>query len=63
MSNTSISKSCLSEPRILAAFPEDLSAFPRRSVEKIGVDVRMKSAVADIPAHGAYINGEFVRAE
>jgi NADH:ubiquinone reductase (H+-translocating) len=50
-------------PRILAAFPEDLSAYARRSLEKIGVDVRTESPVADITAHGAYINGEFVRAE
>ncbi len=49
-------------PRILAAFPEDLSAYARRSLEKIGVDVRTKSPVSDITAHGAYINGEFVRA-
>jgi len=32
-------------PRILAAFLEDLSAYARRSVEKIGVDVRTKSAL------------------
>jgi NADH dehydrogenase len=49
-------------PRILAAFPEHLSAYARSYLEKIGVEVRTGRRVMDIRGDGAEIDGEFVPA-
>jgi NADH dehydrogenase len=49
-------------PRILAAFPEHLSAYARSYLKKIGVEVRTGRRVMDIRADGADIEGEFVPA-
>ncbi|WP_426232141.1 NAD(P)/FAD-dependent oxidoreductase [Pararhizobium sp. DWP3-4] len=49
-------------PRILAAFPEHLSAYARTYLEKIGVEVRTGRKVMDIREDGAEIDGEFVPA-
>lgn len=39
-------------PRVLPAFPEDLSARARRQLQALGVDVQTGVPVADIDAHG-----------
>ncbi len=49
-------------PRILAAFPDHLSAYAKSYLENIGVDVRTGQRVIDIRADGADIEGEFVPA-
>lgn len=49
-------------PRILAAFPEHLSAYAKSYLEKIGVEVRTGRRVTDIRDAGAEIEGEFIRA-
>ncbi|OWV65502.1 pyridine nucleotide-disulfide oxidoreductase [Rhizobium sp. R339] len=49
-------------PRILAAFPEHLSAYAARYLEKIGVEVRTGSRVVDITKDGANIGGAFISA-
>lgn len=49
-------------PRILAAFPEHLSAYAKSYLANIGVDVRTGKRVMDIRADGADIEGEFVPA-
>ena len=43
--------------RILPAFSEDLSAFARRSLEHLGVEVRVGSRVESIDEIGAVVNG------
>lgn len=45
-------------PRILAAFPEDLSAKAQRSLEKLGVEVRTGVFVEDITESHVMANGE-----
>lgn len=47
-------------PRLLGAFPEDLSEYTRKSLEKIGVEVRVNQQVSDITAMGAQIGDEFI---
>jgi NADH dehydrogenase len=49
-------------PRILAAFPEHLSAYAKSYLENIGVEVRTGRRVIDIRADGADIDGKFVPA-
>jgi len=49
-------------PRILAAFPEHLSAYAKSCLENIGVEIRTGRRVMDIRADGADIEGEFVPA-
>lgn len=44
--------------RILGAFPEDLSAKAQRSLEKLGVDVRLGNAVVDIDEGGVSLPNE-----
>ena len=39
-------------PRVLAAFPEDLSEAAVRQLEELGVDIRTGTRVTDIDAHG-----------
>ncbi len=45
-------------PRLLPAFPEDLSEFARRSLEKMGVKVLLNSSVREIDAEGVLINDQ-----
>lgn len=47
-------------PRILAAFPEDLSDYALRALEKLGVEVRLGIPVKDITAEGVTVGGEFI---
>jgi len=49
-------------PRILAAFPEELSNYARRALDRLGVTVLTGQAVERIEAGGAVINGRFVPA-
>ncbi|WP_245362265.1 NAD(P)/FAD-dependent oxidoreductase [Rhizobium sp. NXC14] len=49
-------------PRILGAFPEHLSEYATRYLEKIGVEVRTGSRVVEITKDGANIGGTFVLA-
>jgi NADH:ubiquinone reductase (H+-translocating) len=39
-------------PRVLTAFPEELSAKARTQLERLGVDVRTKTMVTNVDAHG-----------
>ena len=47
-------------PRILAAFPEDLSNYALKALEKLGVEVRLGIPVKDITAEGVTVGEEFV---
>lgn len=50
-------------PRVLAAFPEDLSAQAKRQLEKLGVDVSLGTPVKDITAEGYMLGDVFVPAK
>jgi NADH dehydrogenase len=45
-------------PRLLPAFPERLSAYARRTLTRMGVEVRTGAPVSDIDAAGVRIDGE-----
>ncbi len=45
-------------PRLLTAFPEDLSEHARRALEKLGVEVRLGHAVTDVDDRGVALGGE-----
>jgi NADH dehydrogenase len=47
-------------PRILPAFTEDLSAYAKRALEKLGVDVRLGQPVTAITQEGVTIGDTFV---
>jgi NADH dehydrogenase len=47
-------------PRILPPFPPELSARAQRDLERMGVEVRVNSAVSGITAEGIYVGEEFV---
>ena len=47
-------------PRILAAFPEDLSDYALRALEKLDVEVRLGIPVKDITAEGVTVGEEFI---
>ena len=47
-------------PRILAAFPEDLSNYALKALEKLGVEVRLGIPVKDITAEGVTVGKEFI---
>jgi NADH dehydrogenase len=49
-------------PRILAAFPDALSAYALRRLEALGVEVRTGQAVAEVNADGVQLPGEFLPA-
>jgi NADH dehydrogenase/putative oxidoreductase len=51
-----------SAPRLLPTFPESLSTVAQRSLEKLGVQVFLKSRVEDIDGHGVIVNGERISA-
>ena len=50
-------------PRVLAAFPEDLSAKAKRQLEKLGVDVALGTPVQGITADGYRLGDAFVPAK
>ena len=50
-------------PRVLAAFPEDLSAKAKRQLEKLGVDVALGTPVKEINADGYRLGDTFVPAK
>ncbi|HXI06983.1 MAG TPA: NAD(P)/FAD-dependent oxidoreductase [Bradyrhizobium sp.] len=45
-------------PRVLAGFPEDLSAYAQRSLEKLGVEVMLGEAVTECSADGVVYGGK-----
>jgi NADH:ubiquinone reductase (H+-translocating) len=45
-------------PRLLTAFPEDLSEHARRALEKLGVEVRLGHAVTDVDESGVTLGAE-----
>ena len=45
-------------PRVLAAFPPKLSAAAQRSLERLGVEVRLGAAVTECDGEGVLIGGE-----
>ena len=50
-------------PRVLASFPEDLSAKAKRQLEKLGVEVALGTPVQDINADGYMLGDAFVPAK
>lgn len=50
-------------PRLLAAFPDELSAYAARALGRLGVEVRLGAAVESIDADGVVISGERLAAE
>ncbi len=50
-------------PRILPAFPEDLSAYTQRSLEKMGVEVMTNSIVTDCRRDGVSIGDRTIESE
>ncbi len=61
-----ITKNCVhvvliqSGPRLLASFPEALSRLAQKSLEGLGVEVRLDSRVTDIGAGGVTIGDEYL---
>jgi NADH dehydrogenase/putative oxidoreductase len=51
-----------SGPRVLPQFDERLSAFARKSLEALGVEVLVNSRVEMVDAEGAVVNGERIAA-
>ena len=49
-------------PRVLATFPEQLSARSQRDLEQLGVEVRTNARVTDIDAQGATVAGDPIHA-
>jgi NADH dehydrogenase len=49
-------------PTILSTFPETLRDAARRSLQRLGVDVRERRAVTDIDAHGVRLGDERIAA-
>jgi NADH dehydrogenase len=49
-------------PRVLAAFPEDLSAYAKAALEKLGVEVRLGQPVTECDAAGVTVAGERIEA-
>jgi NADH dehydrogenase/putative oxidoreductase len=49
-------------PRVLPQFDERLSAFARKSLERLGVEVRVDSRVEAIDAQGVTVNGQHIPA-
>jgi NADH dehydrogenase len=50
-------------PRILAAFPESLSAVAAKSLAKLGVEVRVNAAVTSCSAEGVVAAGEEIKSD
>ncbi len=51
------------DDRILPSFPEELSRKAARSLERLGVELRLKSTVEDIDENGVMIAGERIEAK
>ncbi|WP_369335842.1 NAD(P)/FAD-dependent oxidoreductase, partial [Halomonas sp. ND22Bw] len=49
--------------RLLQVFPEDLSAYTRQALEKLGVEVKLGSPVTECSADGVVVDGERIPAE
>lgn len=49
-------------PRVLAGFPDDLSAYAQRSLEVIGVEVMLNKAVTECSADGVMYGGQSLQA-
>jgi NADH:ubiquinone reductase (H+-translocating) len=49
-------------PRVLAGFPEDLSAYAQRSLEKLGVEVMLGEAVTECSIEGVVYGGKRLQA-
>jgi NADH dehydrogenase len=47
-------------PRILSGFPEDLSAYAQRALERLGVTVMTGQPVQDISAEGVTVSGRMI---
>jgi NADH dehydrogenase len=47
-------------PRVLGAFPEELSAKSQRALERMGVEVRVGATVTDITAAGVRVGEEWI---
>jgi NADH:quinone reductase (non-electrogenic) len=50
-------------PRILPTFPENLSEYAKRSLEKVGVEVMTSSMVTDIRKGGVMLGERFIESE
>ncbi|PYJ13037.1 MAG: FAD-dependent oxidoreductase [Verrucomicrobia bacterium] len=48
------------EPRLLAAYPEDLSASARKQLMDLGVEVCTGARVTNVTEDGVQVNGEFI---
>jgi NADH:ubiquinone reductase (H+-translocating) len=48
------------EPRLLAAYPEDLSASARKQLMDLGVEVRTGARATNLTEAGVQVNGEFI---
>src|SRR5438552_8920293 len=48
------------EPRLLAAYPEDLSASAKKQLEDLGVEVRTGARATNLSEAGVQMNGEFI---
>jgi NADH dehydrogenase len=49
-------------PRVLAGFPDDLSAYAQRSLEEIGVEVMLEQPVTECTANGVVYGGKKLEA-
>ncbi len=49
-------------PRILPSFAPDLSERARRSLERLGVEVRTQAVVTNVTLEGVYVGDEFIPA-
>ncbi|MEQ5789373.1 NAD(P)/FAD-dependent oxidoreductase [Erythrobacter sp. NFXS35] len=49
-------------PRILSAFPDELSAYALRRLNALGVEVQIGRTVEDVTSDGVQVSGEFIRA-
>jgi NADH dehydrogenase len=47
-------------PRLLSAYPEDLSESARKQLVELGVEVRTDARVTDITESGVHLGGEFI---
>src|SRR5213080_3805787 len=48
------------EPRLLAAYPEDLSTSARKQLEDLGVEVRTGARATNLSEAGVQVNSEFI---
>lgn len=49
--------------RLLSVFPEDMSAYTRQALEKLGVEVRLGMPVTDCSSDGVIVDGALVPAQ